>query len=122
MKHVALVFVPFVVVCLLNDTLSAQESDRPRQRPSFDYGGAPEFDKPPLGRDEQHNKPIDILFLDAEKKGYVDNLDKLLPLIRPGGLILGHDMHRPILDTSKPSLRIRIWAPRSSWWRVSESA
>ena len=39
-----------------------------------------------------------VLFLDAEKKGYVDYLDKLLPLIRPGGLILGHDMHRPMPD------------------------
>ena len=42
--------------------------------------------------------PIDVVFLDAEKKGYVDYLEKLLPLIRPGGLILGHDMHRPMPD------------------------
>ena len=47
---------------------------------------------------KQHKEPIDVLFLDAEKKGYVDYLDKLLPLIRPGGLILGHDMHRPMPD------------------------
>ena len=47
---------------------------------------------------KQHKEPIDILFLDAEKKGYVDYLEKLLPLIRPGGLILGHDMHRPMPD------------------------
>ncbi len=42
--------------------------------------------------------PIDIVFLDAEKKGYVDYLEKLLPLVRRGGLILGHDMHRPMPD------------------------
>ena len=42
--------------------------------------------------------PIDVVFLDAEKKGYVDYLAKLLPLVRPGGLILGHDMHRPMPD------------------------
>ncbi len=42
--------------------------------------------------------PIDLLFLDADKKGYIDYLNKLLPLVRPGGLILGHDMHRPMPD------------------------
>ena len=47
---------------------------------------------------KQHKEPIDVLFLDAEKKGYIDYLDKLLPLVRPGGLILGHDMHRPMPD------------------------
>ena len=47
---------------------------------------------------KQHKEPIDVLFLDAEKKGYVDYLEKLLPLVRPGGLILGHDMHRPMPD------------------------
>ncbi len=47
---------------------------------------------------KQHTEPIDVVFLDAEKKGYVDYLRKLLPLVRPGGLILGHDMHRPMPD------------------------
>ncbi len=46
----------------------------------------------------QHKEPIDLLFLDADKKGYIDYLRKLLPLVRPGGLILGHDMHRPMPD------------------------
>ena len=46
----------------------------------------------------QHKDPIDIVFLDAEKTGYIDYLEKLLPLIRPGGLILGHDMNRPRPD------------------------
>ncbi|MCD6287821.1 MAG: O-methyltransferase [Candidatus Hydrogenedentes bacterium] len=36
--------------------------------------------------------PIDLLFLDADKEGYIDYLDKLLPLVRPGGLILAHNM------------------------------
>jgi caffeoyl-CoA O-methyltransferase len=36
-------------------------------------------------------EPIDILFLDADKAGYLDYLNKLLPLIRPGGLILAHN-------------------------------
>ncbi len=36
--------------------------------------------------------PIDILFLDADKEGYIDYLNKLLPLVRPGGLILAHNV------------------------------
>lgn len=36
-------------------------------------------------------EPIDVLFLDADKEGYVDYLNRLLPLIRPGGLILAHN-------------------------------
>jgi caffeoyl-CoA O-methyltransferase len=35
--------------------------------------------------------PIDILFLDADKEGYIDYLEKLLPLVRPAGLILAHN-------------------------------
>lgn len=35
--------------------------------------------------------PIDVVFIDAEKEGYVDYLNKLLPLVRPGGLILAHN-------------------------------
>jgi predicted O-methyltransferase YrrM len=42
--------------------------------------------------------PIDVLFLDADKKGYIDYLEKLLPLVRPGGLVLGHDMNGSMPD------------------------
>ena len=38
-------------------------------------------------------EPIDILFLDADKEGYIDYLNKLLPLVRPGGLIVAHNMN-----------------------------
>lgn len=38
-------------------------------------------------------EPIDILFLDADKSGYTDYLKKLLPLVRPGGLVLAHNMN-----------------------------
>ena len=34
---------------------------------------------------------IDIVFMDADKAGYVDYLKKLLPLVRPGGLIIAHN-------------------------------
>jgi len=35
--------------------------------------------------------PIDLVFIDADKPGYADYLRKLLPLVRPGGLILAHN-------------------------------
>ena len=41
---------------------------------------------------------IDVLFLDADKEGYIDYLNKLLPLVRPGGLIIAHNMRRPSPD------------------------
>ncbi|WP_051979415.1 O-methyltransferase [Edaphobacter aggregans] len=37
-------------------------------------------------------EPVDVAFIDADKSGYVDYLHKLLPLIRPGGLILAHNV------------------------------
>ena len=40
-------------------------------------------------------EPIDILFIDADKAGYPDYLNKLLPLVRPGGLILADNVSRP---------------------------
>src|SRR5262249_53461320 len=35
---------------------------------------------------------IDVAFIDADKGGYVDYLNKILPLVRPGGLILAHNV------------------------------
>jgi predicted O-methyltransferase YrrM len=42
--------------------------------------------------------PVDLVFIDADKPGYIDYLNKLLPLVRPGGLILGHNMNSPAPD------------------------
>jgi predicted O-methyltransferase YrrM len=39
--------------------------------------------------------PIDVVFIDAEKEGYVDYLNKVLPLVRSGGLILAHNINMP---------------------------
>jgi len=36
--------------------------------------------------------PIDLAFIDADKDGYVDYLNKLLPLLKSGGLILAHNV------------------------------
>ena len=58
-------------------------------------------------------EPIDVLFIDADKEGYTDYLNKLLPLVRPGGLILSHNIEstgrdfvdaitkNPILETNQ---------------------
>lgn len=37
--------------------------------------------------------PIDVVFLDADKEGYIDYMQKLMPKIRPGGLIIAHNMN-----------------------------
>lgn len=54
---------------------------------------------------------FDILFLDADKEGYIDYLDKLLPKLRPGGLVIAHNMNERMADpryvqaiTSNPDL------------------
>ena len=58
-------------------------------------------------------EPIDLLFIDADKSGYLDYLNKLLPLVRPGGLILAHnvdmapDYRRAV--TSNPALETVLY-------------
>jgi caffeoyl-CoA O-methyltransferase len=43
----------------------------------------------------KNTDPIDVLFIDAEKEGYDRYLTELLPYVRPGGLIIAHNMRRP---------------------------
>ncbi len=64
-----------------------------------------------VARYDEQDVTIDILFLDADKQGYIDYLNKLLPRVRPGGLILAHNMRYPDPDpayleaiTSRPEL------------------
>ncbi len=38
--------------------------------------------------------PIDAVFMDADKEGYVDYLKRLLPLLKPGGVILAHNIRQ----------------------------
>lgn len=38
-------------------------------------------------------EPIDLLFIDADKEGYLSYLNRLLPLVRPGGLIVAHNVN-----------------------------
>ncbi len=46
----------------------------------------------------QLKEPVDMVFLDADKEGYIDYLQKLLPLVRPGGLIVAHNMTERMAD------------------------
>jgi predicted O-methyltransferase YrrM len=41
---------------------------------------------------------IDLLFIDADKAGYLDYLQKARSRVRPGGLIVSHNMTRPPPD------------------------
>ncbi len=57
--------------------------------------------------------PVDIVFIDAEKEGYIDYLSKMLPLVRPGGLILAHNLNM-VADyvkavTSSPDLETVLY-------------
>jgi len=41
---------------------------------------------------QQVKAPVDLVFIDAEKEGYSDYLKQMLPKVRPGGLILAHNI------------------------------
>jgi predicted O-methyltransferase YrrM len=62
---------------------------------NFKRAGVSDLVKQVLG--DAHEKvaeiegPIDILFIDADKEGYLDYLNKLLPKMKPGGLVLAHN-------------------------------
>ena len=43
-------------------------------------------------------EPVDLIFLDADKQGYIDYIEKLLPKLRPGGLVIAHNMNQRMAD------------------------
>jgi len=47
---------------------------------------------------EEFEGEIDILFIDADKSGYIDYLEELLPKVRPGGLIVAHNITPGMAD------------------------
>lgn len=54
---------------------------------------------------------VDMVFLDADKEGYINYLNILKPMLRPGGLILAHNInlrqaHPPFMEaiTTDPNL------------------
>ena len=42
--------------------------------------------------------PLDMVFIDADKEGYLDYLKQLLPKVRPGGLIVAHNINAQQAD------------------------
>ncbi|HXK60729.1 MAG TPA: O-methyltransferase [Acidobacteriota bacterium] len=56
----------------------------------------------------EYKDPVDLVFIDADKGGYLDYLNQVLPLVRPGGVILAHNvgMVRDYVDAvnSNPDL------------------
>jgi caffeoyl-CoA O-methyltransferase len=61
----------------------------------------------------QLKEPIDVLFLDADKGGYPDYLNRLLPLVRPGGLIIADNANMSAAYlravTNDPALETLFW-------------
>ena len=116
------IVVGFIIIgisAILISNALGQRSGRPRD------GGTSEseLEKPPVPADDNEKKilsiladiitliegdaheevkklkdPIDILFLDADKEGYIDYLNKLLPLVRPGGLVIAHNINTRMAD------------------------
>ena len=85
--------------------LTTYEIDRGRHelaRTHFERAGQLKQATPVLG--DAHveiaklRDPIDLVFIDADKEGYPDYLRKLAPLVRPGGLIVAHNMASPPPD------------------------
>lgn len=61
--------------------------------------------------------PVDMAFVDADKEGYADYLNKLLPKMRPGGLIVAHNITAGMADpkyieviTTNPDLETLFFA------------
>lgn len=42
-------------------------------------------------RIKEKKGPVDLVFVDADKDGYLDYLRQVLPLLRPGGVIMAHN-------------------------------
>jgi len=73
-------------------------------------------------RVKEIKEPIDMMFLDADKEGYVDYLSKLLPLLKPGGVILPHHINERQADpkyieamTKNPKLETLFFTERGGF-------
>jgi predicted O-methyltransferase YrrM len=82
-----------------NGRLTTFEIDKDRQaraRANFERAGVlPSVD---LVLGDAHARvtsvqgPVDMVFSDADKEGYLDYLQKLVPVLRPGGLFVTHNI------------------------------
>ena len=85
--------------------LTTYEIDHGRHqtaRENFERAGVAKLATPVLGDAHAEitglKEPIDLLFIDADKEGYLDYLQKPAPLVRAGGLIAAHNMASPPPD------------------------
>ena len=85
--------------------LTTYEADADRHamaRANFDRAGVSKIARLVLGDAHAEvtkmREEIDLLFIDADKEGYLDYLRKLRPLVRSGGLIVSHNMRSPRPD------------------------
>lgn len=81
------------------------ETDEGREfiaRANFERAGLDEIVTVVVGDAHEEVKhlegTIDIIFLDDDKAGYVDYLNKLLPLLQFGGLVLTHNIDLRMAD------------------------
>ena len=76
-------------------TLDIDEARAAVARRNFAKAGVSKLVTQILGDAHQTMKsvkgPFDIVFLDAEKEGYIDYFNQALPNVRPGGLIVAHN-------------------------------
>jgi len=100
-RHVHRVFGPLVCLALRSTGghLTAFEIDHDRAEAARE-----DFEKAGVGKmvtvveGDAHKQiarlqtPIDLVFIGADKSGYVDYLSTLALLVRPGGLILAHNV------------------------------
>lgn len=77
-------------------TIEIDESRQARARANFERAGVLSMTDLILGDAHAHvttvKAPIDMVFSDADKDGYVDYLRKLIPILRPGGLFVTHNI------------------------------
>ena len=78
------------------NTFELSEERATLARKHFEQAGVSGLVNVTLGDAHETTKrlkdPIDVLFLDADKEGYRTYLQSLLPLVRPGGLILADNV------------------------------
>lgn len=96
-------------------TFEIDENRAAQARKNFERAGVADMVTIVLGDAHQTiaqlEGPIDMAFLDADKEGYLDYLQKILPKMRPGGLIVAHNINPRQADprylkaiTSDPNL------------------
>jgi len=83
-------------------TFEIDESRHAMARGNFERAGLAKQATPVLG-DAHEEIPklkgtVDLAFIDADKEGYPDYFRRLLPLVRPGGLVVAHNMASPPPD------------------------